>query len=73
MIRLLTLEKNVTTHEKIDDDDGHYIVTEDMLIGDRCECLRQEGIHHPERVLTVRRPSQQAFGPRHLWQSRRSL
>lgn len=27
----------MTTHEKIDDDDGHYIVTEDMPIGDRCE------------------------------------
>ena len=24
-------------HEKIDDDDGHYIVTEDMPIGPRCE------------------------------------
>lgn len=30
--------QNVTTHEKIDDDDGHYIVTEDMPIGERCEC-----------------------------------
>ena len=27
----------MTSHEKIDDDDGHYIVTEDMPIGDRCE------------------------------------
>ena len=34
---MLTSEKTVTTHEKIDDDDGHYIVTEDMPIGDRCE------------------------------------
>lgn len=39
MNSILTLEKTVTTHEKIDDDDGHYIVTEDMPIGDRCESL----------------------------------
>lgn len=39
MIRMLTLEQTVTPHDKIDDDDGHYIVTEDMPIGDRCECL----------------------------------
>ena len=36
-IAMLTREKTVTSHEKIDDDDGHYIVTEDMPIGDRCE------------------------------------
>lgn len=34
----------MTTHEKIDDDDGHYIVTEDMPIGDRCECLSKSGL-----------------------------
>lgn len=39
VIITLTLEKTMTTHEKIDDDDGHYIVTEDMPIGDRCESL----------------------------------
>ena len=36
---MLTLDQTVTLHEKIDDDDGHYIVTEDMPIGDRCESL----------------------------------
>lgn len=36
---MLILSQTVTTHEKVDDDDGHYIVTEDMSIGDRCECL----------------------------------
>lgn len=41
---MLTLKKTVTTHEKIDDDDGHYIVTEDMPIGDRCEWLSQSGL-----------------------------
>lgn len=41
---MLTLEKTVTTHEKIDDDDGHYIVTEDMPIGDRCECLFESAL-----------------------------
>ena len=34
---LLRPNQVVTTHDKIDDDDGHYIVTEDMPIGDRCE------------------------------------
>lgn len=30
-------KQTVTPHEKIDDDDGHYMVIEDTPIGDRCE------------------------------------
>lgn len=44
MMRILTFEETVTTHEKIDDDDGHYIVTEDMPIGERCECFSESGL-----------------------------
>lgn len=32
----------MTSHENIDDEDGHYIVTEDMPIGDRCKCLHED-------------------------------
>ena len=27
----------MTSHQKIDDDDGHYIVTPDTDLGDRCK------------------------------------
>ena len=37
------LLQTITPHEKIDDEDGHYIVTEDMPIGDRCE---SPNFHH---------------------------
>lgn len=30
----------MTNHQKIDDDDGHYIVTPDTDLGERCEFLR---------------------------------
>ena len=73
MIGMLTLEKTVTTHEKIDDDDGHYIVTEDMPIGDRCETPSKVIVSLHRLLLTVRRPSQQTSGPGNLRQSCRSL
>ncbi|CAF9923691.1 dual specificity protein kinase kns1 [Imshaugia aleurites] len=42
-VQVPSIKDNVTTHEKIDDDDGHYIVTEDMLIGDRYQVSRLLG------------------------------
>ncbi|KAL2054670.1 hypothetical protein ABVK25_004974 [Lepraria finkii] len=37
------IKDHATTHEKIDDEDGHYIVTEDMPIGDRYQVNRLLG------------------------------
>ena len=34
----------MTTNEKVDDEDGHYIVTEDMCIGGRCKCIQLASI-----------------------------
>lgn len=38
----------MTAHQKIDDDDGHYIVTPDVDLGDRCKLL-----FHPLDALAV--------------------
>ena len=35
----LTSHQNLTANENIDDEDGHYRVTEDMPIGDRCRFI----------------------------------
>ena len=49
---LLILNQLMTPNEKIDDEDGHYIVTEDMHIGDRCESyLSHEPEHHSHQAL----------------------
>ncbi len=37
MIVYTNVGQTVTPHEKIDDEDGHYVVIEDTPIGDRCE------------------------------------
>lgn len=42
-VHVPSIKDTVTTHEKIDDDDGHYIVTEDMPIGDRYQVNRLLG------------------------------
>ncbi|MCJ1458343.1 dual specificity protein kinase kns1 [Mycoblastus sanguinarius] len=42
-VRVPSIRDVVTTHDKIDDDDGHYIVTEDMPIGDRYQVYRLLG------------------------------
>lgn len=42
-VHVPSIKDTVTSHEKIDDDDGHYIVTEDMPIGDRYQVNRLLG------------------------------
>lgn len=42
-VHVPSIKDTATSHEKIDDDDGHYIVTEDMPIGDRYQVNRLLG------------------------------
>ncbi len=62
----------MTPHEKIDDEDGHYIVVEDTPIGDRCR-FKMRIILSEFATLTSPRSSQSTARSRHVWQGGRSL
>jgi len=70
---LLMPQQTVTINDKIDDEDGHYIVTEDTPIGDRCKFLPSDCHNRYPKMLTFFRPSRSITWSRHFRQSGRSF
>ena len=62
-----------TQGEKIDDDDGHYIVVPDAQLGDRCKPVPPISWYLQSLLLITVRPSTSATGSRNIRQSCRGL
>ncbi len=58
----------MTPHEKIDDEDGHYIVIEDTPIGDRCGSPLANYVGPYIDADSLHRPSQSIARSRHVRQ-----
>lgn len=62
--------QNISKNQKVDDDDGHYIVQANSVMTERCEFYP---CHPKTSANLLFRRHHQAPWPRHLWQSGRSL
>lgn len=70
-IRTNFSQKSYTKDQKVDDEDGHYIVVPDADLTPRCMSSCQST---PVTITdTVSRPNREAPWPRHLWQGRSGL
>ena len=65
--------QTMTGLQKIDDDDGHYIVTPDTDLGDRCKCTSRLLRVSSMIVANFHRSSLQTVRPRHVRKGSRSL
>lgn len=64
-------QKSYTKDQKVDDDDGHYIVVPEADLTERCRSLRSI----PRRMILTKdiRPDHKTARPGHFRQSRPSL
>ena len=72
-VPLLTGRQHVTHNQRVDDDDGHFIIKEDSDLTERCESRMARVRYRLCVRLTLDRLDIPAPGPRHLWQSRRGV